>query len=100
MNTTVPNSNPTAGRKKRSKLRAIDQGTPYDATGRMVKWMRELRAGTLGRCTDIVMVARVINQEDGTGSGGPAYEYFSNGLSDSSTHKAMAEAIATRYKTR
>jgi hypothetical protein len=87
-----------ASLKRHSRLRAIDQGTPYDATGRMVKWLRELRSGKLGRCTDVLMVARVIIAENGEGTGGPAYEHFKNGISGHDVHRRMAEVAMERHK--
>lgn len=107
MNTTVPTAvlSETEAVKKadlrrKSRLRVIDQGTPYDATGRMIKWARELRSGKLGRCTDILIVARTIKTETGDGKGGHGYEYFSNGPGDAKTFYAMAEALALRYRLR
>lgn len=64
MNPMLPNSNPDETRTKKklkaskSKLRVINQGTVYDATGRMRTWIREIESGKYGRCTDIVMIAR------------------------------------------
>jgi hypothetical protein len=107
MKTTVPTgvlSETEAGKKadllRKSRLRAIDQGTPYDATGRMIKWARELRSGKLGRCTDVLIVARTIKMETGDGQGGHGYEYFGNGPGDAKTFHAMAEALALRYRQR
>jgi hypothetical protein len=107
MKTTVPTavlSETEAGKKanllRKSRLRAIDQGTPYDATGRMIKWARELRSGKLGRCTDVLIVARTIKTETGDGRGGHGYEYFGNGPGDAKTFHAMAEALALRYRQR
>lgn len=75
----------------RSKLRAIDKGTPYDAAGRTVKWARELNSGKMGRVTDIVIVARVIAKD------GLAYEHFANGIGNGDTYRCMLERALLRY---
>jgi hypothetical protein len=98
MNKTVPTGRlcDTAAEKntrarRGSKLRVIDEGTPYDVTGRMIRWAREIRTGKLGRCTDVLIVARCI------GPDGIAYEHFSNGTGTRETYMAMAQNAVKRH---
>jgi hypothetical protein len=44
--------------RKKSNIRAIDQGTPYDVTGRMRRLVRDVEAGHYGEVTDAIVILR------------------------------------------
>jgi hypothetical protein len=95
MNKTVPSATnwpDERPRKKTVKLRVIDQGTAYDVSGRMIRWARELRTGKLGRCTDVLIVARCMGKD------GLAYEHFSNGTGTNEIYLAMAQSAIKRHQ--
>ena len=98
MNKTVPTARlcdteaeKNARKVRKSRIRPIDENTPYDVTGRMFKWAREIRSGALGRVTDVVICARCI------GDDGIAYEHFVNGTGSRETYMVMANSVMKRY---
>ncbi|HET6220171.1 MAG TPA: hypothetical protein VFE27_24295 [Acidobacteriaceae bacterium] len=92
MNKTVPGAKNWPDQKKRSRLRVIDIGTPYDCTGRMIRWAREMRSGKMGRVTDVIITARCINSD-----GSIDYEHFANGTGSRETFHAMASSMLKRH---
>jgi hypothetical protein len=94
VNTTVPSPTnwPEDSQKKRraSKLRAIDKGTPYDVPGRLKKWAREIEKGKMGYVTDYLLVVRAIKD------GQTALEHFCGGTGTAENYLYMAQAAVMR----
>lgn len=52
--------------KAKHGIRAIDQGTPYDLTGKL-RWLaRDIESGKQGDITDIVVITRERNGQIGS----------------------------------
>jgi hypothetical protein len=50
---------------RRSRLRAIDDGTVYDAATKLIKLARDIRDGKEGQVTDCIVIVRIANLEGG-----------------------------------
>lgn len=95
MNKTVPGAKNWPDQKKPAKrggLRVIDVGTPYDCTGRMIRWAREMRSAKVGRVTDVIITARY-QMPDGSVD----YEHFANGTGTREIYHAMASNALHRW---
>ena len=57
--------------QKRRNIRAIDEGTIYDVTGKMRAMVREMERGEEGTITDAVIIIRRNNGSIGTRHFGP-----------------------------
>jgi hypothetical protein len=77
----------SAAKVKRSGIRAVDQGTVYDVTGKM-RWLtREIESGKQGHITDVLIVTRASNGQIGS---------FAFGTS----HRERAHHMITTVKNR
>jgi hypothetical protein len=76
MNKTIPTAKllDTEAEKLKKRrgagIRAIDQGTSYDVTGKIRQKVREIEHGTWGRVTDAILLIRYIDPELGVCSHG------------------------------
>lgn len=63
---------------RKSRIRAIDQGTLYDVTGKMKHLTRQIEQGKEGRVTDTVIIIRRDNGSIGSfhfGTGNPTVSH-------------------------
>jgi hypothetical protein len=87
VNKTVPSPTNWPEKKPAAKpggLRAIDQGTGYDVSGRLRRRVREIESGKYGRITDSVLLLRSIKD------GEVIFTEFCNGLGTQETYFYMA----------
>lgn len=67
--------------KKKTKLRAIDQGTVYDIPGKLINLARQVRSGELQGVSDVMVVAKTHEKDGyhyhvfGFGCGEPAVQH-------------------------